>query len=126
MDPTAPVEFLEHAYQLFNERDIDSLLSMVTDDVEWPDVANRAVLRGKEAMRRYWDAQFAVGDPRVTPTAFIEAGDDVVAVVDQRIFDFEGQLLVPPTVVFHRYTFDGELIRRMVVLIDGAEAVNAD
>jgi hypothetical protein len=98
----------------------------MTDDVEWPDVANGAVLSGKEAIRPYWEAQFAVSDPRVRPTAFIQAGDELVAVVDQCILDLQGQLFVPPTVVFHRYKFDGDLVRRMVVFTDGAEAVNAD
>src|SRR6202035_2288473 len=107
--------FLERAYQLFNQRDVDALFRMMTDDVEWPDVAHSAVLRGKEAIRPYWEAQFAVSDPTVRPTAFIEAGDDLVAVVDQRIHDLQGRPLAPPMVVFHRYTFDGDLVRRMIV-----------
>jgi ketosteroid isomerase-like protein len=126
MDATERVAFLERAYQLFNERDIDSLLSMMTDDVEWPDVANGAVLCGKEAIRWYWEAQFAASDSRVRPTAFIHAGDDLVAVVDQHILDLQGQLLALPQAVFHRYTFDRDLVCRMVVFTDAADAVSAD
>jgi hypothetical protein len=126
MDATERAAFLERAYQLFNDRNIDALLSVMTDDVEWPDVAHGAVLQGKAAIRPYWDEQFAVADPRVRPTAFIQAGDDVVAVIDQRVLDQQGQLLVSPQVVFHRYTFEGDLIRRMVVFTDGAEAVNVN
>jgi hypothetical protein len=59
----------------------------------------------------------------VTPTEFIEAGDDVVAVVDQRILDLQGRPLMAPAVVFHRYTFAGDLVRRMVVFADRDEAV---
>jgi hypothetical protein len=119
------VALLERAYRFFNDRDIDGLFTMLTDDVDWPDVANGAVLHGKEAIRPYWEGQFAVADPRVTPTAFIPAGDDLVAVIDQRILDLHGQSLVPPAVVFHRYTFSGDLISRMVVFADREEAVTA-
>jgi ketosteroid isomerase-like protein len=124
MDASEREAFLERAYQLFNGRDVDALLSMMTDDVEWPDVANSAILCGKEEIRRYWEAQFAVSAPTVRPTEFIRVGDELVAVVDQRIHDLDGQPLVQPTVVFHRYTFDGGLVRRMVVFTDRAEAVN--
>jgi ketosteroid isomerase-like protein len=117
------VAFLKRAYRLFNERDIDGLFAMMTDDVEWPDVANRAVLHGKEAIRPYWEGQFAVADPRVRPTDFIEAGDDVIAVVDQRILDLQGQPLMPPATVFHRYTFVDDVVRRMLVFATRDEAV---
>jgi hypothetical protein len=114
---------LQRAYRLFNTRQVDDLLAMMTDDVEWPDVANAKVLHGKEAIRRYWEDQFAVADPLVRPTDFIEAGDDLVAVIDQRIFDLEGQPLGPPMVVLHRYEFVGDLVRRMRVFTDRQEAI---
>jgi hypothetical protein len=81
------------------------------------------VLRGKKAIRPYWEAQFAAADPRVSPTAFIPTGDDLVAVVDQQVFDLDGKQLSRPTVVYHRYTFAGDLVRRMVVFEDRNAAV---
>src|SRR5436305_1772515 len=86
MDTNERIESLRRAYRLFNDRQIDALLAMMSEDVEWPDVAGGAVLHGKAAIRRYWDAQFASADPRVSPTRFIEAGEDLIAVVDQRVF----------------------------------------
>ncbi len=123
MDTEGRVEVLRRAYQHFNDRDVDALLAMMTDDVEWPDVANGTMLRGKEAIRRYWAGQFAVADPRVEPTDFMEAGDDLVAVVDQRVTDLGGRPLAPPAVVYHRYAFAGDLVRRMLVFTDADEAV---
>jgi ketosteroid isomerase-like protein len=117
------VAFLELAYQRFNERDVDALLAMLTDDVEWPDVARGKVLHGPRAVRPYWEAQFAVADPRVTPTAFIPTGEDMVAVVDQQIFDLDGRPLGHATVVYHRYSFRGDLVSRMRVFTDRNEAV---
>jgi len=85
------IAFLRKAYRRFNDRQIDGLLQMMTDEVEWPDVANNAVLHGKHAIRSYWQAQFSAGDPHVDPVDFIEAGDDLVVVVDQRVADREGR-----------------------------------
>ena len=118
MEGDARTGLLERAYRSFGARDVDALLALMTEDVEWPDVANGTVLRGKEAIRPYWEAQFAVADPRVAPTAFVAVGDDVVVEVDQRILDLDGRPLAPPAVVFHRYSFAGDLVRRMVVHTD--------
>jgi hypothetical protein len=109
------VASLERAYELFNERRIDDLLAMMADEVQWPDVAHGVVLDGKSAIRKYWEAQFTAARPFVVPTDFTVVGDDVIAVVDQRIFDFVGTLLIDPVVVFHRYSFTGALISRMTV-----------
>ncbi len=59
VDDVEKVSTLERAYELFNERRIDQLLAMMVDDVQWPDVANGAVLEGPSAIRQYWGAQFA-------------------------------------------------------------------
>jgi hypothetical protein len=98
------IAFLRKAYRRFNDRQIDGLLQMMTDGVEWP-------------------AQFSAGDPHVDPVDFIESGDDLVVVVDQRVADREGRPLPVPPVVFHRYTFDGDLVRRMVVFTDRDAAI---
>jgi hypothetical protein len=47
VDGAERIIFLERAYCRFNERRIDDLLAMMTDDVQWPDVANGTVLEGK-------------------------------------------------------------------------------
>lgn len=92
------------------------------EDVEWPDVANAAVLHGREAVRRYWEGQLAVARPHVVPTRYLEAGDDLVAVEDQRVDGLDGTALVPPHVVYHRYTFLDGPVRRMAVFDTEAEA----
>lgn len=105
------------AYRRFNGRDIDGLLSMMTDDVEWADPQNQSVLRSKEALREYWSGQFAVADPQLVPTEF-EPGsgpDEIVAVVEQEIRGLSGKILVGRTEVRHRYLFRDGLVRRMVV-----------
>jgi hypothetical protein len=117
---------LERAYRLFNERRVDELLAMMTDDVEWPDVANGTTLHDQGAIRRYWSGQFATSRPQVTPTGFIEVGRDLVAEIEQRILDLNGLPLFPPAVVFHRYTFAGDLVSRMVVFPDRDAALTGE
>jgi hypothetical protein len=125
VDSAEQIASLERAYRLFNERRIDDLLAMMIDDVRWPDVAHGIVLEGKGAIREYWEAQFAVAAPQVVPTDFVPVGDDLVAVVDQRIFDLLGNLLVEPALVFHRYSFKTGLISRMTVFGRREEAMTA-
>ena len=125
MDSAEKVASLERAYRLFNERRIDDLLAMMIEDVRWPDVAHGIVLEGKAAIRQYWESQFVVAAPHVVPTEFVEVDDDLVAVIDQRIFDLSGNLLMEPAVVFHRYFFTAGLISRMTVFGGREEAMTA-
>ena len=115
VDSAEKVASLERAYRLFNECRIDQLLAMMIDDVRWPDVGNGVVLDSKPAIRQYWDAQFTVSDPLVVPKGFLEIGEDMIAMVDRRVFDWSGNLMTDPVVVFHRYSFRGVLMSRMSV-----------
>jgi ketosteroid isomerase-like protein len=124
-DTDPRVELLRDAYDRFNGRDVESLLEYMTDDIEWPDVAQQTVLHGKEPIRAYWRAQFAATDPRVTPVEFVPVGDEVVAVVEQQVLTHDGQILVPLTVVYHRYRFAGRLVRRMDVYTEREHALRA-
>jgi hypothetical protein len=118
------IRFLELAYHRFNERRIDDLLAMMTEDVQWPDVANGTVLEGKTAIIPYWEAQFAIADPTVIPIDFFPVGSELVAVVKQHILDHQGGVVAPPSTVFHRYTFKGDLVSRMVVFADREAAAS--
>ncbi len=62
MDVRRRTALLVEAYRFFNDRDVGALLDNMTDDVQWPDVANAHVLHGKEAIRGYWLVQFSAAD----------------------------------------------------------------
>ncbi|GAA3625719.1 nuclear transport factor 2 family protein [Kineosporia mesophila] len=105
------------AYRCFNGRDVEGLLSMMTDDVEWPDLPGGRVLRGKDEIREYWQGQFAVSDPQAVPTDF-EPGatdDEIVAVVEHEVRGLGGEVLADQYELRHRYWFRDGLVRRMVV-----------
>lgn len=125
MDANARIAHLRDAYRRFNAREVSELLAMMTDDIEWPNVAGGTVLRGHDQVRAYWEAQFAVADPQVEPIDFTVVGDDVLAEVDQRVLDLDGTVLVEPATVWHRYSFAGDLVCAMVVHTNAAEATAA-
>jgi GNAT superfamily N-acetyltransferase len=99
-------ELLRRAYRSFDARDVDALLADMVDDVDWPDVAAGARLRGHAPVRRYWEAQFETTDPRVEPLAFdVDRRGRWVVTVHQRVGDRELE-------VEHVYSFrDGKVAR---------------
>lgn len=123
MDAAAKVGLLHDAYRAFNQRRVDDLLALMVEDVAWPDVARGAVLRSHEEVRAYWAAQFEAASPIVEPTDFVAAGEDVVAVVRQQVFDHDGDPLTEAVTVFHRYSFRGDQVAAMTVHPDRASAL---
>jgi hypothetical protein len=113
---------LHRSYAAFNTRDMDAAVATMHNDVDWPDmIANRRVV-GREAVRRYWSAQFDLIDPTVTPTAFAEgAKGQIVVDVHQIVRDKEGNLLSEQDVQ-HVYSFKDGLAVAMDVYHDGALA----
>jgi len=112
MDPERRLRAL---YDAFNARDIDAVLNAMTDDVDWPNAWEGGRLRGKEAVRDYWNRQWAEIDPRVDPVAITALHDGRFAVdVDQTVRDRAGTLLGSQR-VRHVYGFRGEAVSRMDV-----------
>ncbi len=120
----AKVGVLHDAYRAFNQRRVDDLLAMMVADVEWPDVAGGTVLRSHDEVRTYWLAQFEAASPVVEPMDFVAAGDDLVAVVRQQVFDHAGAPLTEAVTVFHRYTFRDEKVAAMTIHTDRESAVD--
>ena len=123
MDAVARVGLLHDAYRAFNQRRVEDLLAMMVADVEWPDIAGGTVLRSHDEVRAYWLAQFETARPVVEPTDFVAAGDDLVAVVRQQVFDHAGTPLTDAVTVYHRYTFRGEKVAAMTVHADRSAAL---
>ena len=46
-------------YEAFNRRDIDAVLAMMNEEVDWPHAWKGGRLSGREAVRGYWTAQWA-------------------------------------------------------------------
>jgi hypothetical protein len=105
----------QRLYEAFNRRDLDRVVAMLSDDVDWPNAWKGGRLVGREAVRDYWTAQWAEIDPHVAPLAVTERADGRLAVaVRQVVRSPDGQLLGDGEVV-HVYRLECALICRMDV-----------
>jgi hypothetical protein len=110
------VALLRRLYDAFNDRDVEVVLDQLSDDVVWPNVLEGTTLHGHDAVRAYWQRQFAEIDPRVDPVEFTPRDDDSIAVeVHQVVRTLDGEVRSDGHVT-HAYTFRGDLVAEMRVL----------
>jgi ketosteroid isomerase-like protein len=104
-------EFFSNLYDAFNRRDIEIVLSMMTEDVKWANGMEGGFVYGRENVREYWRRQFEVINPQLQ-ILNIESDSDnrVVVSVHQIVKDLDGNLLADKTVK-QIFTFDGGLIK---------------
>jgi SnoaL-like domain len=106
---------LRSLYEAFNARNIDTVLAAMSPAVDWPNGWQGGRVVGHEAVRRYWERQWAEIRPHVRPTTLAERDDGSIAVsVHQVVRDPSGTILDIAD-VRHVYSFDGDLVRRMDV-----------
>ena len=79
----ANIERIQKGIEAFNDRDFDTALAAVREDVVWERFLSRAdadtrFVRGKEELRAVWESQVAAVDIRVEPEEFIAAADGKV------------------------------------------------
>lgn len=117
--PRDDIEMLKRIYHSFNARDIDGVLSVLSDDVAWANGMDGGHVHGREAVRDYWTRQWAVVSPHVEPVAFEKMEDGAVAVeVIQSVFDLDGRPLEGQThglkdkTVTHIFHMEGDKIVR--------------
>lgn len=92
------IEVLKRIYDLFNERDVDGVLAVLTNDVAWANGMDGGHVHGREAVREYWTRQWTMVSPHVEPVSFTEAADSSIFVeVKQVIRDLEGKPLQDQT-----------------------------
>jgi len=113
------VKLIERLYERFNARDIDAVLSALTDDVAWANGMDGGHVQGRDAVRAYWTRQWSMVSPHVEPVGFRRTADGaVLAEVRQSVFDLDGQPLQGQThglkdkTVGHVFHFrDGKVAR---------------
>jgi ketosteroid isomerase-like protein len=99
------VKILEHIYDRFNARDIDSVLAALADDVVWANGMDGGHVHGRDAVRAYWTRQWELVHPHVQPVGFHQtANDGVIAEVRQTVRDLEGNPLEGQTHGLHDKT----------------------
>jgi hypothetical protein len=108
-------EMLRNACALFNRKDLDGWLALMTEDVDWPAMRGGMRVVGRGVVRDYWLQQFREVDPRLTPVELRTREKDVIEMlVDELIRDLQGRAMTAGS-VRHVYTFREGLIARMDV-----------
>jgi ketosteroid isomerase-like protein len=108
-------QLLRNTYAAFNARDIDTVLTKMHADVEWPNGWEGGYVRGHEAVRDYWTRQWAAIDPRVDPEEFATAPDGrIIATARQVVRDKSGAV-VTDRYVQHVYRFRDGLVDHMEI-----------
>jgi len=106
------VELLRRVYDLFNRRDIESVLAAMHPDVVWANGMEGGHVHGRDEVRSYWKRQWAIIDPHVEPVEMSTNGKGEVAIkVHQVVHDLEGNLLADRRVT-HVFQMRNGLIQR--------------
>ena len=111
----ARVDVITRLYAAIGARDADALAAHLAPDVDWPEPMQGGRVRGRDAVREHWQAQWAVLDLQMHPRRVRELPDGRVEVlVEQVVRDADGDLLGGATVL-HTYALRGGLVTRMDV-----------
>lgn len=105
-------ELLLRAYLAYNAQDAGRLLTLVTDDVDWPDGAGGR-MHGRLALAAYWTEQWSRVRTHDHPVAFQELDDGRVAVdVEQVVRSLDG-VTVSTGAFLHLHRVEAGRIARM-------------
>lgn len=106
-------DLIKKAYAAFNRRDIDTALSTMHPDIEWPKAFEGGYASGHHEIRAYWTKQWKEINPNVEPIGFKERADKTLEIaVHQLVKDMQGNVMFDRTVK-HVYTLQDGLLRRM-------------
>ncbi|HEU4470696.1 MAG TPA: nuclear transport factor 2 family protein [Flavisolibacter sp.] len=112
MDPQIH-DIVRKAYLAFNSRNIDTALTTLHPNVQWPKAFEGGYVNGKEEIRAYWTRQWSEINPTVEPIGFHERENSKLEVtVHQIVKDLQGELLFDG-IVKHVYTISDGLLQRM-------------
>ncbi len=67
-------KLIAEAYSAFNQRNIDGVLALMSESVNWPRASEGGRAIGKEEIRAYWTRQWKEIDPHVEPMEVIDRG----------------------------------------------------
>src|SRR5579864_3445266 len=106
------VELLKRVYDLFNSRDIESVLAAMHPDVIWANGMEGGHVHGRDEVRCYWKRQWSILNPHVERVEISSNGErEVVVKAHQVVRDSKGNLLADRMVI-HVFQIQNELIQR--------------
>jgi len=117
---TTVEQILKAAYAAFNDRDLDRATALMHPEVDWPNAWEGGRVRGRRAVREYFERQFKAISSRVEPEGISKdpAGSYSVR-VHQIVHEAATGKLLTDSRLIHRWRLDDDnLVVRMDV-IDG-------
>ena len=103
--------FFKSIYQDFNERDIQSVIDNMTEDVQWANGMEGGYVYGRDAVREYWTRQFGLINSKVVPLQIEDDGDVIRIKVRQVVHDLKGNLLADEIVEHYFHLRNGSIAR---------------
>lgn len=104
-------DFIQNLYDSFNRREIETVLSMIAEDVKWANGMEGGFIYGRDNVREYWRRQFEVLSPQLEILK-IETDENgrMIVTVHQVVKDLDGNILVDRTVE-QIFTIEDDLIK---------------
>ncbi len=88
-------QMVKNLYDRFNARDIEGVLSNLSENVVWANGMENTHIHGRDAVMAYWTEQWLSINPRVDPLKVITTADGSILVeVHQIVHDLDGKLLL--------------------------------
>jgi len=101
----------QELYKNFNDRQIELVISHLTDDVKWANGMEGGYVYGHDGVRDYWARQFTLVSSTVSPLE-IDVENGVVKIkVHQVVHDLNGKLLADETVYHHFHLRDNKIAK---------------
>jgi ketosteroid isomerase-like protein len=115
MSGTSRQELLRSVYEAFNARDVGTCLAAMTPDVDWANGWEGGRVVGRDAVRDYWQRQWAEVDSTAEPTAIAERPDGTIEVAVHLVVRDKAGTLLSDGEGRHVYEFRGDLVARMTI-----------
>jgi nuclear transport factor 2 (NTF2) superfamily protein len=115
MPGTQREEQLRALYDAFNTRDVDWCLAAMTPDVDWANGWEGGRVIGREAVRDYWQRQWAAIDTSAEPTTITEHVDGKFEVAVHLVARDSAGNVLSEADGLHVYEFRGKLVERMTI-----------
>ena len=115
MPDTSREAQLRSLYEAFNRRDVDVCLAAMTPDVDWANGWEGGRVAGRDAVRDYWQRQWAEIDSTAEPTAVTERPDGTIEVAVHLVARAKEGKVLSEGKARHVYEFRGDLVARMTI-----------
>lgn len=105
---------LTDLYEAFNRKDVEAVVAALHPEIDWPNFLDGGRLKGREAVRAYWERQFAIITPEAMPISYQTLPDGRMAVtIHYVVRAVEGGGLWTDETTSNIYSFKDGMVLKM-------------